>query len=146
MSILSDLSDAIAAELNTAPAETFSQAFTAVRKALPVYELSDLAELKVTVVPKAVDISGSTRSASQYDLSVDIGIQQKLATTDVDTEVAALGTLVDEIAEYLRRRPLAAAPFAAWVRTVNDPVYAPEHLRDSRVFTSVLTITYRAIK
>src|SRR5690606_21936779 len=108
----------------------------------------ELAELKVTVVPKRVQITGSTRAASQYDLTIDIGVQQKLApgNHDVDAEVAALGALVDQIAEHLRRRPLAGFPGAAWVSTTNEPVYSPEHLLEQRVFTSVLSVTYRAVK
>jgi len=148
MSLVTDIADAVAAEINTAAPGTFSQAFTAVRKVVPAYELEELTDLKVTVVPKAVEISGSTRSASQYDITVDIGIQKKLppGSDASDEQVETLGTLVDQLAEYLRRRPLSAAPFASWVGITNDPVYAPEHLLEKRVFTSVLTLTYRAMK
>jgi len=52
--------------------------------------------------------------------------------------------LVEQIADYLRRRPLGSIP-AAWVRTANDPIYAAEHLAEDRVFTSVLTVTYRVM-
>ena len=139
-----DIADAIAAELNAAPAGTFAPAFTAVRRVLPAFELSELAELRVTVVPKSVEISGAMRSASQFDCQIDIGVQQKLGK-DLDTEVAALCGLVEAIAAYLRRRSLADAPLAAWVRTQNDPVYAPDHLAQQRTFTSVLTVTYRSV-
>ena len=47
---------------------------------------------------------------------------------------------------YLCPRPLPGAPFAVWVSITNEPVYAPEHLVEQRVFTSVLTLTYRAMK
>lgn len=151
MSLATDIADAVAVELNAAsgnPSVPFSRAFTAERRVLPVYELSDLSALKVTVVPKAVEITGSTRSASQYDIAVDIGVQKKLApgSDGIDAQVEALGTLVDEINDYLRKRPLASFAGVAWVRSVNDPVYAPEHLHEQRVFTSVLTVTYRAMK
>lgn len=148
MSLVTDIADAIAAELNAAPADTFDPAFTAVRRVLPAFELADLAELKVTVVPKSVQITGSTRAASQYEIAVDIGVQKKVPSgdTDLDSFVATLGTLVDQIADYLRRRPLSAAPFAVWVSIANEPVYAPEHLDQERVFTSVLTVTYRAMR
>ena len=147
MSLITEIADAVTAELNAAAPGTFTQSFTAVRKVLPFYELQDLAGLKVTVVPKAVEITGSTRSNSQYDFSIDIGIQKKLGSPSaLEAEVESLGAVVDQIAEYLRRRPLPGAPFAAWVSTINDPVYAPEHLLEKRVFTSVLTLTYRALR
>ena len=57
-----------------------------------------------------------------------------------------LAALLDEISGYLRRRILADAPFAAWVSVINDPVYAPDHLAEKRVFTSVLTVTYKAMR
>jgi hypothetical protein len=145
MSLVIDIADAVASELNAAPGGTFDPAITAVRRVLPEFELADLAELKVSVVPKSVQITGSTRAASQYEIAVDIGVQKKLGK-DLDAEVAALGTLMDQIADYLRRRPLLATPFAAWVSIANEPVYAPEHLAEQRVFTSVLTVTYRALK
>jgi hypothetical protein len=145
MALIIDTADAVTAELNAAPAGTFDPTFTAVRRVLPEFELADLAELQVSVVPKAVEINGSTRGASQYDLQVDIGVQKKLGK-DLDTEVATLCGLMDQIAAFLRKRPLAAVPGAAWVQTGNDPVYAPEHLAEQRVFTGVLTVTYRAMR
>ena len=145
MSLVIDIADAVTAEINAAAPGTFSEAFTSERRVLPEFGLEDLAELKVTVVPKRVEITGSTRATSQYEIAVDIGVQKKLGK-DLDTEVAALGTLVDEIADYLCRRQLTAAPFAAWVSIANEPVYAPDHLAEQRVFTSVLTVSYRAMR
>ena len=144
MARIIDIADAIAAELNAAPAGTFAPAFTAARRVLPAFELAELAELRVTVVPKSVEISGAMRSACLIDCQIDIGVQQKLGK-DMDTEVAALCGLVEQIAAYLRRRTLAGAPHAAWVRSQNDPVYAPDHLAQQRTFTSVLTLTYRSV-
>ena len=141
MSLVMDIADAVAAELGTG---TFSQAIAPQRMVLPEFGLEDLADLRVTVVPKAVEVTGSTRSVCQHDVQIDIGVQKKLGK-DLDAEVPALCELVDEIAAFLKRRPLGAAPHAAWVRTANEPIYAPEHLAEQRVFTSVLTVTYRAM-
>ena len=141
MSLVMDIADAVAAELGTG---TFSQAIAPQRMVLPEFGLEDMADLRVTVVPKAVEVIGSTRSVCQHDVQIDIGIQKKLGK-DLDTEVPVLCDLVDEIAAFLKRRPLAAAPHAAWVRTANEPIYAPEHLAEQRVFTSILTVTYRAM-
>lgn len=145
MSLTIDIADVVTHELNTAPDETFLKEFTATRTVMPEYSLADLSELKVAVVPKAIDISGATRSVSQHDVSVDIGIQQKVSG-DLEQCVCELSDLVQQTAEYLQKRPLANANYAVWVRTQNDPVYSPEHLFTKRVFTSVLTLTYRALK
>jgi len=142
MSLVIDIADAVVAELSSG---AFSQSIAPQRMVLPEFGLEDLADLRVTAVPKAVEISGSTRSISQYDVQIDIGVQKKLGK-DLDAEVAELCGLVDEIADFLKLRSLADAPYAAWVRSANEPVYAPEHLAEQRVFTSILTITYRAMK
>jgi len=145
MSLVIDIADALAAELNVAAPGTFSQPFTAERQVLPIFELADLAELKVTVVPRSVQITGSTRATSQYEIAIDVGVQKRVGK-QVDDDVEALSTLVDEITDYLRRRTLQEVPGAAWVSIDNEPVYAREHLAEQRVFTSVLTVTYRALK
>lgn len=146
MSLVVDIADAVAAELNAAAAGTFSETFVAERRVMPVYELREMDSLKVTVVPKSVEIVGSTRAACQCDTTVDVGVQRKILTNNMDAEVASLGSLVDQIADYLRRRPLSHLSGAFWVRVSNNPVYAVDHLMEHRVFTSVLTLTYRSMR
>jgi hypothetical protein len=145
MALTLDIADAVVAELNAAPPGTFDPAFTAVRRVLPVFDLAEMTDLHVSVVPRAVEIAGATRSMSQHDVQIDIGVQKKLVTGDgeLDQQVPALCELVDQIAAYLMRRVLQAIPGAVWVRLANDPIYAPEHLSQLRQFTSVLTLTYR---
>ena len=137
-----DIADAVAATLNDPGEPGFSQPFTADRKALPAFDLADLAGLHVTVVPKGVEVTGATRSLSQHDYQIDVGVQKKLGS-DLEAKTAAMLALVDEIAAFLRRRAMAGA---AWVRSVNEPVYSLEHLAEKRLFTSVLTVTYRLMK
>lgn len=144
MSLATDIADAVAAELNAADAGTFSQAFTARWKVLPASSLTELTDLCVSVVPKSVLTENGSRAAAVITVSIDIGVQKKLGT-DIDTEVATLGTLVDEIASYLRRRDLAEAAYASWAGSTNEPVYAPDHLTQDHVFTSVLTVSYQVL-
>jgi len=140
MSLATQIADAVAAELNAAPQDTFELSFDAQRTVLPSFELAELAELKVSVVPKAVEMTAASRTMSQCDVQIDIGIQKKLGK-QIDTEIEPLMELVERIAAYLRGRQLQAFPNAVWVRAENEPVYAPEHLAEQRVFTSVLTLT-----
>jgi len=49
-------------------------------------------------------------------------------------------TLVEEVVDCLRSiRPVGAA----FVAIENEPVFDPDHLDTQRVFTSLLTVTYR---
>ena len=141
MALAMDIADAVVVELASG---SFSQAIAPQRMVLPEFSLEEMADLRVTVVPKAVEVTGSTRSVCQHAVQIDIGIQKKLGK-DLDAEVPMLCGLVDEIAAFLKRRPLQATSYAVWVRSANEPIYAPEHLAEQRVFTSVLTVTYRAM-
>lgn len=134
-----DIADAIATELLTG---TFSMEFTPVRRVLPKFDLKDLDNLLVTVVPAAVDILAASRIASQYDVSVDIGIQKRISRASMDADVLALCDLVDEIGDFLKMRALADAPTAHWRNMKNEPIYSVEHLLENRTFTSVLSLTY----
>ncbi len=137
MSTILDIADAVVASLN---AGTFTEPVQSERRYQPTVELPDLAELKVSVVPKAVTITNATRTDGYFDCAIDIGVQKKIAG---DAEIDGLVNLVEELADHLRQKRLDSFPDAAFVSIANDPVFAPEHLDQQRVFTSVLTVTYR---
>ena len=142
MALVTDIADAVVTEL---AGGVFSQGVSPQRRVLPEYELADLKDLHVTVVPKGMEIAGATRALAQHDVRIDIGIQKKIGK-EIDTDVTVLLGLVDELADFLKRRPLAAAPQAIWVKTDSDPIYAPDHLAERRLFTAILTLTYRVLK
>jgi hypothetical protein len=137
MSTILDIADAVTSALNAGP---FNPALNAERRYQPVFDLADLAALKVSVVPKSVTISNATRESGYFDCAIDIGVQKKIAD---DSELDGLVELVEQIADHLRQKRLDDAPEAAFVSIANEPVFAPEHLDQQHVFTSVLTVTYR---
>jgi hypothetical protein len=138
MSIATDVADAVVAELN---GHTFEPTFEAKRKAIPEFDLDQLRELRVTIIPRSLGKKAASRTETRHTVAVDIGIQKKILS-DLDTEVAELGELVDAISDYLCRRKLPDAPWASWHSDENEPIYAVEHLINHRVFTSVLTVRY----
>ena len=139
MSLVIDIADAVTDELN---AGSFGQTFIAERLYRPEFDLAEFKTLRVTVVPKGLSTSGLSRGQNQYDVSVDVAVQKKLTTED-DAEIDPLMSLVEELADFFRLRRLAGSPGAAWLKTENAPVYAPEHLETKKLFTSVLTFTFR---
>lgn len=138
MSLPADVAAAVVTELNAA---TFSQAFEAARNYVPSFDRAELKTLHVTVVPKKIEITSLTRSSNQYDVGIDVAVQKKLNTDD-NAEIDPLMQLVEEIGEFFRLRRLASIA-ATWIKTENAPIYALEHLDQKRVFTSVLTLTFR---
>ncbi len=147
MSLIVSVANAIVDVLNTAPAGTFAQGFAAERQYKPEYDLAQLKTLKVTVVPKKMEIAGLGRNVNQHDVAVDVGIQKKVASASID-ELDPLMALVEHIADYLRLKRLALSEneSALWVKTENIPIYSPEHLEQKQVFTSVLTMTFRVAR
>lgn len=137
MALIPDIAEAIVAALN---GHTFSRPLAAARAYRPVFDLKEMVDLHVTVVPKGVELSTAGRGLAQSDVQIDIGVQKKLASGD-NAEIDSLVGLVQEIAEFVR----ATGRFgdATWVKTENVPLYSQEHLGELRQFTSVLTLTLR---
>ena len=139
MAQIADIADAVATALN---GHTFSQPFTAARAYLPAFDLKDMKDLHVTVVPRGQECSTAGRGLAQSDVQIDVAVQKKLSAAD-NAEIDALMALVQEIAEFVRAKGRLGD--AAWVRTENLPIYSPEHLGELRQFTSVLTLTLRVM-
>ncbi|NLY01526.1 MAG: hypothetical protein GXY83_35995 [Rhodopirellula sp.] len=137
MALIADIADAVVAALNN---QTFSQPFTAERAYRAAFDLQEMKDLHVTVVPKGQELITAGRGVAQSDVQIEIGVQKKLATGD-DAELDELMGLVQEIAEFVRTTRQFGD--AAWVKTENTPIYSQEHLGELRQFTSVLTLTLR---
>ena len=145
MAVITDIADAVVAQLN---ATEFSQSFKANRSYLPRFDLAEMKDLHVTVVPKGVVILPGTRAHNQHDFQIDVAVQKKLAT-GADEEIDALMTLVDEIADHFRMKRLEGFegfPSAVWTKTEHAPIYAQEHLEQLGQFTSVMTLTFQVMR
>jgi len=146
MSTITAIADAVVAELNGVAAGTFSQPFVARRLYVPNFDLKDMKDLHVSVVPRGVELSTASRSLLQHDVQIDVAVQKKLpADTSNDQAVTdELMGLVQEIADFLRN--VGHFGDAQWVKTENKPVYSSEHLEQLRQFSSVLILTLRMLR
>ncbi len=138
MAVILDIADAVVAELNATP---FSQPVTAQRHYQPRFELLEMSELKVSVVPRSLVSKTLDRHRDSFEYQIDVAVQQKTDLSQASLD--ALMTLVEEIADHFRTQPLASFPHARCTEVQNEPVYALDHLDELRQFTSVLTLTYR---
>ena len=140
MSLVVDIANAIVQSLNEG---IFSRPFTAVRVYRPSFALEELKDLHVTVVPKTLTSQASDRVTSQQDVEIDIAIQQQAGD---DQAIDDLMGLVEEIADYFRQNRQLPGVGAWWVKTENNPIYAPDQLQQLHVFTSLLTVTFRTLR
>jgi len=142
-SIITTIADAVVAAMN---GPTFSRAFTAQRSYLPIFDLKDMVDLHVTVVPKAVSSEASSRNASQEEYQIDVAVQQKVASLE-PVSIDPLMAIVQEIVDFWRlRRVMIGALPAVCIKASNLPVYAPEHLSQMNQFTSIVTLTFRMVR
>lgn len=141
----STIAEAVLAEINGS-ASLITQPATIARAYRPMFDLKELADLHVTVVARSIMMEMATRSLTQSDIEIDVGVMKKLSDDlSGNDEMDAMMELVRDIVAFFDRRALAAAPTALWVRTENDPIYLPEHIDQHRQFTSVITLTYRVM-
>lgn len=143
MSAIIDIAEAVVAEINDAgvlPSDVIAK-----RHYVPTFELKDMDALHVSVVPRALAIQPMGRAYCQHDVQIDIGIQQRFQD-DQQITLDALMQQVEQISDLLRGKRLTQLPEAVWLRSQNDPIYAPEHMDQLRQFTSVLTLTYRVTR
>ena len=140
--IIIEIADAVVAELN---ASALFAPCVAERSYAPLFELSEMKDLHVTVVPRGKTTAAHSRATTQEDVAIDVAIQMKLDKAD-NEEIDALMELVDQIAEYFKLKRLTACPDAAWIGTEYRAIFSPEHLAKMRQFTSVLSLTFRIVR
>jgi hypothetical protein len=145
--VVIDIATAVVTALNS-PA--MSQTFTATRSYVPLAAVESLTTLTVTVVPRDIAAAPLTRRADDFDYGIDIGIQKSigsgpLTTSQIDTATDPLMRLAEEILDRFRGNTLSygSGGKAACVAAVNAPIYLPQHLDEFRVFTSVVSLTFR---
>ncbi|HLO40890.1 MAG TPA: hypothetical protein VK176_07695 [Phycisphaerales bacterium] len=143
MSTIAALADAVAAHVT---AGSFGQPVTAVRMYQPAFTLEDLNDLRVSVVPRTVQMTPVTRDSLAVEYVIDVGVQKKLPADGADAAIDELLALAEAIADHLRFQRLEGFPDAAWVGISHEPVVSSESLEQHRVFTSVLSVTYRERK
>lgn len=142
MATVLQVADSIIAELNVT---SFGQPFVAKRLYVPNFDLEDVSQLQVTVVPRDVEITGLDRRRDMNEISIDLAVQKKFTKGDA-AEVDPLVGLVEEIADHFKHRRLDSFPHAIWSRSQHVVLYSPEHWEQLRQFTSLLTLVYRVAR
>jgi len=112
------------------------------RRHRPIYDLADVTDLTITVIPRAEAIRADTRGTQAVTYTIDIGVQKKIDTASVSA-VDDLLAITEQIKDELRGKALAAG--VGWVGIENSPLWLPQHLDQYRQFTSVISVTYEEL-
>lgn len=136
MSTAFDIANAVCSELNA----EFASEFAAVVMAVPLAKVEDLGSVKVTIVPRSLVPAQMTRSGRTMDVTVDVGIQKRVAD---DADIEAMADLGERVLGFLWRHALATMPTAQFIEATNDPIMNSEHLQANHVFTGLVSVTYR---
>lgn len=105
----------------------------------PTFDLRELEEMRVIVVPVSVEYKNLSRSSHEELQKVQVGILKRGCEDDLSemlrfVERLGLGFLNTHLAE------------AVCVCVAYNPIYYPEHLRERGQFTSVIELTFKRIQ
>ncbi|HUW99868.1 MAG TPA: hypothetical protein VMY35_02735 [Phycisphaerae bacterium] len=144
MSIRSDIAEAVKDELAAAAGMLGITQAVIARTRVPLYDLADLGVIHLTVVGRSFEQERASRADVQTDVEIDIAVQKKVPS-DQPSEIDPLADLVEAVIALFQDLELAGCPDAVWIRTANPVMYIPEHLDEKRLFTSVITLSYRVV-
>lgn len=142
LSTILNIADAVVEELNGA---SLSLPLQAERMYVPNFELPDMQQLRVSVVPRELHVRALDRLRNHYEADIDLAVQQKFFRGDA-AEIDPLVSLTEEIADLFRLKRLATFPGAIWTDTNHQVLYSQEHWDQFRQFTSLLTLTFKVAR
>ena len=138
MTTVLQVADSVTAQLNAAE---FDFEFVAERMYVPNFDLEDMKELRVTVVPRDVELFPHDRAHNKYHCRVDVAVQKKFSK-GTNEEIDPLVDLVEKIADEFRLKRLDSFQAARCVKAEHGVLYSSEHWEQLRQFTSLLTLTF----
>ena len=138
MTTVLQVADSVTAQLNVAE---FDHEFIAQRMYVPNFDLEDMKELRVSVVPRDVELFPHDRAHNRYHCRVDIAVQKKFSK-GTNEEIDPLVDLVEKIVDEFRLKRLASFQAARCVKAEHTVLYSSEHWEQLRQFTSLLTLTF----
>lgn len=104
----------------------------------PTFDLRDLDDLRVVVVPNSTEYKTVSRERHEEILKVQIGFLKRGSEENLDD----LLRIVEKIGLGFLNRKLGGA---TCVCVAYNPIYSPEHLRERGQFTSIIELTFRKI-
>lgn len=130
MSAVLDIAEAVAGALEDYHAEVLF---------FPEFELRDIEEMKVVVVPLSEEYKPLSRTQHEEILKVQVGFLKR----GCEDELPELLRTVEGLGLGFLNRQLAGA---TCVCVAYNPIYSPEHLRERGQFTGIIELSFRQFR
>ncbi len=105
----------------------------------PEFELRDIEEMKVVVVPLSEEYKPLSRTQHEEILKVQVGFLKR----GCEDELPELLRTVEGLGLGFLNRKLAGA---TCVGVAFNPIFSPEHLRERGQFTSVIELAFKQFR
>lgn len=105
----------------------------------PEFELRDIEEMKVIVVPLAEEYKPISRTQHEEILKVQVGFLKR----GCEDELPELLRTVEKLGLGFLNKQLVGA---TCVGVAYNPIYSPEHLRERGQFTSVIELSFKQFR
>lgn len=130
MSEILKIAEAVTAELEKYNAELLF---------FPEFELRDLDEMRIVVVPVGTQYKTLSRSSHEELPKVQLGVLKR----GCEDTLSELLQFVEALGLGFLNKKLAGA---TCVCVAYNPIYSPDHLRERGQFTSVIELTFKTVK
>ncbi len=130
MSEVLKMAELVAAELKEYKAELVY---------FPEFDLRELDEMRIAVVPVGTQYKTLSRSAHEELPKVQIGVLKRCGEDGLDEMLQ----FVEKLGLGFLNKKLGGATCVA---VAYNPIYSPEHLRERGQFTSVIELTFKVLK
>ena len=136
------IADAIVGELNSDDRGWYGS-LHAERSWLPDYKPEDLVELRVAVVPLAMEQTQFTRDKDEFTFGIPVSFQKKVDPNDRNY-LDELDKLVQDVHDWFRDSHRLTGLTSYEVLDATRPaVYALDRLYSERIWETLVTVTVR---
>ncbi len=130
--------------VNALEARDLGQAKVVARAYLPYRDRDQLSLLTLTVMPRGIERTLTTRGgAMQIDHLIEIAVQKKIEGAD-DAALAAGVEVVEAVADALAQLRVAGSSVWSCVETRVEPLMSLEHAATLRVYSGVVAARFRS--
>ena len=121
---------------------TFTVTITPAKTFFPLSELEDIIGTMVNIFPGPDSWERVSRADWHRDITINLGVKAQVSEADLETELANLATLCEELKDAVKGQRFDGMP----VQLIEqDEPYDQDLLHTEGVFSAIITLTMKAV-